>query len=164
MVSRTSVATDFLEQHFGPVHAHILRQDESVRIITVETEKTNRVLECAVVRFLPQVATKYPEIHARIVGGELMGKTFRAAGISFVRNELACVVRPLDGTSSRLFAGATGLVTLKYVDICVGSDQEVYAHNLELYSPLVPWPAGQFGYEQHASAIDALYALLSSTI
>jgi hypothetical protein len=162
MKARYQIATDFLEQHFGPVRAEIIHQDAKSRLIYTRTIHTGQILECAWVRFNPEVVLLYREVHEQIAAGELMGKAFRQAAIGFIRSELAGFQQSLSPKLQRIFNTQSSSATCKYVSIQVGERLQEYARNLELYSPAVPWPADHHGTHEQIQAAQGLISELGT--
>lgn len=82
--------TQALEQLFGPISLHILKQNESIRIVELrDKHKLNRTF--AIVKFLNIKGKVLIEAHDKIVKGELLGKTLCDYKIDFDREFIGSV-------------------------------------------------------------------------
>ena len=83
-MNRKSLHTNRLEQLFGPISLHILKQDVPIRI--VELKDSNGLCRTlAIVRFLDVHGKVLNEAYKAILGGELLGKTLVDYDIDFAR-------------------------------------------------------------------------------
>lgn len=74
--------THTLEKLFGPISIHIKKQDDRVRIVELK-DKDGRCRTLAIVRFLDVQGKALKEAYAKIIGGELLGKTLLDYKIDF---------------------------------------------------------------------------------
>jgi len=82
--------TNALEQLFGPITLHILKQNESIRIVELK-DKDKLCRTFAIVRFINIKGKKLKEAHEKIVNGELLGKTLCDFKIDFEREFIGSV-------------------------------------------------------------------------
>jgi hypothetical protein len=82
--------TDYLEELFGPISLHILKQNESIRIVELK-DKDKLCRTFAIVRFLNINGEKLKAAHEKIVKGELLGKTLCDFKIDFDREFIGSV-------------------------------------------------------------------------
>jgi hypothetical protein len=74
--------THTLEQLFGPISLHILKQNETIRIVELkDSDGLSRTL--AIVRFLDIHGKRLKEAYDKIMSGELLGKTLCDFKIDF---------------------------------------------------------------------------------
>ena len=76
--------TNRLEQLFGPISLHILKQNEPIRIVELKDGK-GLCRTLAIVRFLDVRGKVLKEAYKTILGGELLGKTLIDFKIDFDR-------------------------------------------------------------------------------
>ena len=154
------LSSDVLEKQFGPTTIVILHQDSAVRAIQTVAEKTGQVLECSLVRFLPEGIAAFPEVHQAVRSGQSMGKAFRAANIEFHREtEFACRAAVPPALRRRFESQDDAMVVS--VRILVGSQKIPYAQITETYTPLAVWP-NQFGRPTRQALADLEF--LAATI
>jgi hypothetical protein len=82
--------THALEQLFGPISLHILKQNETIRIVELK-DRDDLCRTLAIVRFLKIKGKSLKEAHNRIVKGELLGKTLTDFKIDFEREFIGSV-------------------------------------------------------------------------
>ncbi len=77
--------TALLEEIFGPIRLHILKQENELRMIHLfDRDKVSRTL--AVVRFRNTQHPLIVKAHGLIVSGELLGKTLVDGGIPYTKD------------------------------------------------------------------------------
>lgn len=82
--------TALLENLFGPIRLHILKQENEFRIVHLYDDKNvSRTL--GVVRFRNFEAPSIKEIHNRIVAGELLGKTLIESRIPYNKSYISTI-------------------------------------------------------------------------
>jgi hypothetical protein len=134
------LSSDILEHQFGPTLVEVIFQNDKNRLIFTRTVERNLILEISLVSFIEQGVKKYPIIHQSLTTNKSsMGKTFRQAGVKFIRQTNALTKQKLDSNFRNLF-DSDKLATVLDVDIIVGEAGTPYANILEVYSPLVVWP------------------------
>lgn len=89
-MNHKNLHTYALEQLFGPISLHILKQNESIRIVELK-DKDKLCRTFAIVRFLNVNGEKLIEAHEKIVKGELLGKTLCDFKIDFDREFIGSV-------------------------------------------------------------------------
>jgi hypothetical protein len=82
--------TDALEELFGPISLHILKQNETIRIVELK-DKDNLCRTFALVRFLNVKGKVLKEAHGLIVNGSLLGKTLSDFKIDFDREFIGSI-------------------------------------------------------------------------
>jgi hypothetical protein len=133
------LSSDILESQFGPTAVEILYQSGDERIIITKVEKNGQILELSQVRFLDPGKAEYPEVHKKVLGGESMGKAFRAAGIPFLRKVNTTEKRVVPADQGPWYDDSRA-ATFVDVEILVGPNRKPYAKINESYSPLAGWP------------------------
>jgi hypothetical protein len=149
MSANYQFTTDIMEQQFGPLKLSILLQNKDERIAKIAMMSDNKPLEIAHVSFRSETAEKYNRIHAEITGGAMMGKTLRSHKLQVTRRELAHFVFR-DRLVRNGFPGHTYAV-VKVAELLVGEHDDVYARNIEFYSPDVQWGEPEFGQHEFES-------------
>lgn len=89
-MNHKNLHTYALEQLFGPISLHILKQNESIRIVELK-DKDELCRTFAIVRFLNIEGEILKEAHEKIVNGELLGKTLCDYNIDFDREFIGSV-------------------------------------------------------------------------
>jgi hypothetical protein len=133
------LSSDILEEQFGPTRLVILKQDSQHRIIKTVSIASGEVLELSLVTFDSNSAAIFPDIHQKVLLGYSMGKAYREAHISFIRDVQSITHNPLPPKLKSHF-DQSGSATIVDVDIYVGKEKTHYCHILELYSSIVSWP------------------------
>jgi hypothetical protein len=82
--------TDSLEQLFGPISLHILKQNKTIRIVELK-DKDKLCRTFAIVKFLNINGKTLKEAHDKIFKGELLGKTLCDFKINFDREFIGSV-------------------------------------------------------------------------
>lgn len=132
-------SSDILESQFGTTTVDVLHQDEHVRVIQTRVVGTDQILEFSSVTFNQQGVNEFADIHESIVGGESMGKAFKAAGVDFVRQTHAVSRLVAPPVFATLFDTDQPAWVVE-VAIAAGKNQTPYADILEVYSGLIEWP------------------------
>jgi hypothetical protein len=133
------ISSDVLEAQFGPTEVDVLFQNQSERIIQTRVLATGQILELSWVSFNQDGIGEFPEAHARIAGGESMGKVYRSLGIDFRRNTTSVTKINVPKNLEQRF-GTSGLATVIQVEILVGPKKTQYCTILETYIPELIWP------------------------
>jgi hypothetical protein len=135
------LSSDILEHQFGATHLELLYQSPSqkTRIIQTVASLTGQIVELSLVRFDPEGAASFPEIHKKVSDGESMGKSFKQAAVPFRRNPHSTIQSQLPASFNERF-GSNRLATVVELEIFVGEQKSHYADVLETYNPLVQWP------------------------
>jgi len=82
--------TDALEELFGPISLHILKQNETIRIVELK-DKDDLCRTFALVRFLNIKGKELKKAHDLMVKGALLGKTLCDFKIDFDREFIGSV-------------------------------------------------------------------------
>ncbi|HEX9827546.1 MAG TPA: hypothetical protein VGA80_13185 [Flavobacteriaceae bacterium] len=82
--------THTLEQLFGPISLHILKQNETIRIVELKDED-NLCRTLAIVRFLNIKGEILKEAYDKIINGGLLGKTLCDFNIDFDKEYMGSV-------------------------------------------------------------------------
>jgi hypothetical protein len=155
------LSSDILEKQFGQTKLTIVRQNDKHRIIKTVAVRNRQTLELSLVTFDAVGITLFPEIHNTILSGRSMGKAFRDANISFIRDTHSVTKVVLPTNLDSYFLGA-GHATIVDVDIVVGNHNTHYCHIIEIYSPLVTWPVNDMPVSSSiSSALDNFEALMA---
>jgi DNA-binding FadR family transcriptional regulator len=144
------LTTDVLERQFGPLKLTVLAQSALNRVTQISALRTNQSLEFALVAFTQQTADQFKAVHQAITEGSMIGKTFRNHGIAFNRQPIAHFALQNELLAT-LFEGRSSAV-VKVADLLVGENREVYARNIEFYSPLISWNEPNFAEHSFESA------------
>lgn len=128
---------DILEEKYGPIHAEVLRHDDSIRESHLKDEKG--VSRTYALTFFPdKLAEDITPIDQEIRSGGLIGKTFRDHGYEIRKNVLDVFVLRLPKWLKRDFAtddkSAKARVTEFYAKK-EGLPPVIYGMVLEVYSP-----------------------------
>ena len=131
------LASDVLEQTFGPTALSVMHQDEHIRVICTKAQADGKVLEIAGTTFNEAATHQFADVHIAIVSGQPIGKAFRQSGIQFVRKVRLLRTQNVPDSLRSYFGSDTATVML--VDIHVGPEETLYAQSLEVYTPDVYW-------------------------
>lgn len=138
-MDKTVLASDILEQQFGPTMLDILYQEGKTRIICTKVKASGQVLELSRVEFMQPGIDAFPDIHQAIIAGQSMGKAFRTHKVAFIRNVDYAYKHTLPDNFSQRFSNSDPANVVGIV-IKIGPQQLPYATILETYSPAVSWP------------------------
>lgn len=147
-----ALSSDILEDQFGPTEVEVLLQDGLERVICTRTAD-GRILELSHVSFKLPGTEEFAHVHRKVRSGASMGKAFRDNGIPFKRVTRAVyksAAGRLPGGFRERF-GVDGAATVVDVTILVGPWDTAYADILEVYSPVVSWPAAARGPDRSAA-------------
>ena len=89
-MNRKNLHTNRLEQLFGPISLHILKQEAPIRIVELK-DGNGLCRTLAIVRFLDVHGKVLKEAYKIILGGELLGKTLVDFEIDFEREYVGSI-------------------------------------------------------------------------
>jgi hypothetical protein len=138
-----TLATDFLEQQFGPCTIDVLYQRELERLAAIKTIG-GEILEIAWTTFDQEGVEQFSNAHKIILAGGSIGKTFKALGIDFTRDVELADRRMLPDCFAPYF-DTSKLATAVLIDAYIGPSKIFYAKILEVYSHRVKWPVFEHG-------------------
>ncbi len=136
------LASDVLEQQFGPCEIEVLYQNEVERLAAIKA-LTGEVLELAMTNFDKQGTLAFRDIHEKIAAGAAMGKTFHEMNVIFTR-ELRAIGRHALSASFAPYIDTSHPSTVIVADIYVGPAKTRYARVAEVFSHKVQWPHSDF--------------------
>ena len=128
-----------LEQSFGPMKGHIIRQDDKIRIIHLKDKKgVSKTL--AVVRFLNVKNKALKLVHEKIQTGSLLGKTLYDSDIDFDKEFLGTIHVKLPDWLMKEFNTQQNSSVVQYsrIIVCDGSllnENFIYSELIEIVPP-----------------------------